>query len=159
LLFLFHPLPVIFGLAILAGLVHLRSLDLSLVHVTNDGLQHLKGLTQLQELDLWATGITDSELVSLKGMTHLKSLNLGARRISDIGLESLKNLTELRSLDLRGSYVTVTEKGVESLQKAIPKCSIQFGEPMRSGKIATHATHVSSGTRWPDGLQKPASKH
>ena len=70
--------------------------------------------------------VTDAELENLKGLTALQSLDLSETRVTDAGLEHLKGLTALQSLDLSGTRVTST--GVRELQKALPHCSIRFGE-------------------------------
>jgi hypothetical protein len=137
------------GLAYLAGLKRLQSLNLANTKVTEAGLAHLKGLTELQSLSLYATKVTGPGLVNLKGMTHLQSLNLMYTPVADAGLVYVKDLTQLQSLDLSGYNLTdaglvslhglielrylrlergpktkITEAGISALQKALPKCKI-----------------------------------
>lgn len=99
------------------------------IDTTNESdlqLGGLKGLTRLRSLNLSEMRVTDAELENLKGLTALQSLDLSETRVTDAGLEHLKGLTALQSLDLSGTRVTST--GVRELQKALPHCSIRFGE-------------------------------
>jgi hypothetical protein len=55
-------------------------------------------------------------------LKNLKELDLGATAVSDTGLVHLGGLTSLTNLSLRGT--NVSNKGIEELQKALPKCKI-----------------------------------
>ena len=68
----------------------------------------------------------DAELEHLKELTALQSLDLSENPVTDAGLKHLKGLTTLQSLDLSGTRVT--SEGVRKLRKALPHCSIRFGE-------------------------------
>jgi Leucine-rich repeat (LRR) protein len=86
----------------------------------------LKGLTRLDSLNLSELRVRDTELRHLKGLTALQSLDLSDTPVTDAGLKHLRELTTLQSLDLSGTKVT--SAGVRKLRKALPNCSIRFGE-------------------------------
>jgi hypothetical protein len=73
--------------------------------VTDGGLQHLATLSTLEALDLeWSSAIT-------------------AR-----GLRSVAKLRNLRWLDL-SFCPTITREDIDELQRALPRCEVEFGEP------------------------------
>jgi hypothetical protein len=90
------------GLAPVAGLTALESLEISSAKITDRGLALLKGLTRLQELRLVDLPITDAGLAHLKGFRRLEALELTKVPITDVGLAHLQGLTRLRELDLSG---------------------------------------------------------
>jgi hypothetical protein len=88
------------------GVVHLESLTVDFVPVTDAGLVRLSRLSQLQVLDLAGTQVTDVGLDYLEKLAQLKNLNLECTSITDVGLEHLSDLTQLQVLDLVGTQVT-----------------------------------------------------
>lgn len=112
-----------------AGLIHLRgmralkALNLNFTD-TGTGLTHLSGLTNLEVLHLSSTGVTDADLAVLRGLTNLKGLSLARTTITDAGLVHLNGMTKLQWLSLRGTRVTAM--GVDSLQRALPGCQIDW---------------------------------
>ena len=88
------------GLAYLAGLKTLTSLNCSYHDVTDRGLEHLRGLTQLKFLVLHATQVTDDGLVLLDSLPNLNFLNLNATAITGPGLAHLKSLRNLTTLEI-----------------------------------------------------------
>ena len=94
------------GLAHLAGLTNLRSLDLRNTQVGDAGLANLAGLTNLQSLNLRKTQVGDAGLVHLACLANLQSVCLTSTDVSDAGLVHLVNLTELQSLDLVNTQVS-----------------------------------------------------
>ena len=70
--------------------------------------------------DSWKMRV--SHLMSLNKIQHLKLLVLSDTLVTDAHLATLEGLDQLESLDLRGS--SVTDAGVEKLQKALPKLKI-----------------------------------
>jgi len=140
------------GLVYLRGLTELKDLNLEHTQVTDAGLIHLGGLTQLGWLNLDDTQVTDAGLVHLRGLIELETLELNHTQVADAGLVHLRELLQLHFLTLNGTKVTdaglenlgrlkqlqgiffdetkVTDAGVRRLQKALPKCDInwQFGK-------------------------------
>ncbi len=71
--------------------------------ITNTGLSRLAGLTHLKFLNLSSCDITDKGLVWLKNLSDLRSLNLSyCNRLSDAGLKHLRSISSLTFLDLQG---------------------------------------------------------
>ncbi len=101
-------------LAILKEFPQLRSLNLLLCGVTDEGLENIEGLTQLQQLVLRGTQVTDAGLVHLKGLTLLHTLDIYGLKVTDAGLEHLKGLTQLQMLVI--SDKEVTDAGLEHLK-------------------------------------------
>jgi Leucine rich repeat len=64
------------------GLSQLQNLTLSGNRITNDGLALLARMPALESLDLDATDITDAGLVHLQGLKKLKSLSLGGTLVT-----------------------------------------------------------------------------
>ena len=105
------------GLAHLAGLAGLQSLDLSGTAVTDAGLAHLAGLTGLQALHLHGCKhVTDAGLAHLRGLNGLQALHLhGCKHVTDAGLAHLAGLTALQALRLHGCK-HVTDAGLAHLR-------------------------------------------
>jgi hypothetical protein len=133
------------GLQYLRGLPHLERLSLFNTRITDAGLAHLSALSQLRELDLSCTDITDAGLQSLRMLTQLEKLDLGSTNVSNAGLKRLNGLDQLDGLTLHGTRVTddglpelkkltrlkwltvpdeMTDKGIKSLQQALPACNV-----------------------------------
>jgi serine/threonine protein kinase len=93
------------------------------------GVQHLvKQLPNLRELSL--AGCPKIDVVSCRFFSqwkNLKQLSLAKNPgWSDLIIGQLENLEQLESLDLRQTKVTAA--GIERLQKALPKCKIDWDE-------------------------------
>lgn len=92
----------------------LKSLDLSLTRVTDQGMQELRGLTGIEELNLrFAEYVTDEGLAAVKNWKKLKRLVLHGTKVSDTALEHIAGISTLESLDL-GS-VMLTDVALERL--------------------------------------------
>lgn len=115
-------------LADLAACKRLTSLSLVGCRVSDDGLRHLAGLRGLRSLALRGALLSGSGLRHLQPLTGLNSLDLAKTSIDDEQVSELANLSALVSLDLRGTRVTVG--GVQKLQRALPRCQIDW-EPTR----------------------------
>jgi Leucine-rich repeat (LRR) protein len=97
-----------------ARLPHLTHLDLSLTHITDQGMQELKGLTGIVDLNLrFAEYVTDEGLAAIKGWRKLRRLNLHGTKISDTSLEHIAGITTLESLDIGSAMIT--DVGLERL--------------------------------------------
>ena len=90
--------------------------------ITDVELTNLEGLTELQTCVVTGNKVTDAGLVNISGLTHLQMPRSSGDKITDAGLVNLRGLTQLQELDLRDTLVS--DKGVNDLQKALPKCNI-----------------------------------
>jgi len=106
------------GIANLAGLTNLTSLDLVQTPVSDAGLIHLKGLTNLTHLELSGRAVGDAGMAHLAGLTKLTRLGLPETNVGDAGLAHFKGLTKLTALGL--SETIVGDAGLEHL-KGLPK--------------------------------------
>ena len=93
------------GLAIVATLPELRSLNLEGTKITDKSLAHLSGLTRLAFLNLNGTGCSSEGLNYLKNMNQLDTLRLAFTNVSDDGLVVLRNMPLLTSLRLSGTQI------------------------------------------------------
>jgi hypothetical protein len=118
----------------------LRTLDLSLTHVTDGGMQEIKSLRgitdfnlyfaeyvtdegvaaikdwkQLKRLNLHGTKAGDSALEHIAGITSLESLNVGSTLMTDVGLERLTTLTNLKELTMGGNELG--DAGLQALRQ------------------------------------------
>ena len=96
---------------------HLRSLDLSQTHITDQGLAQLSGPTDLIELDLSETAVTGQGFQHLENLTHLTWLRMSGTPVTDDDLVHLQGLTGLIGLALANT--SVTDAGLIHLE-AIP---------------------------------------
>jgi hypothetical protein len=113
------------GLAHVAKLKNVVTLNVKGSKITSAGLVHVKGLTSLRQLHLEKTQIDDAGIEHLKGLAELEYLNLYGTKVTDKSLEHLKGLKKLRRL-----YVWqtgITPKGVAMLSKALPGLTIVEG--------------------------------
>lgn len=113
------------GLASVAPLKNVVSLNLRSTKITSGGLVHLKGLAKLRRLHLERTEVGDEGIEHLLGLVDLEYLNLYATRITDKSLERLAGLRKLKRLYLW--QTDVTDKGVARLEKALPELKIVRG--------------------------------
>ncbi len=109
------------GLAYIAAMPALESLNLYDLGVTDDDLRHIATRTGLRELSLSENSITDAGLERLKDLKSLEKLRLDGNRITDAGLVHLAGLTKLRELGLRNTSraetgMEITDKGMEHLR-------------------------------------------
>lgn len=88
----------------------------------NKGIAHLARLTDLKTLNLSWTGVADEAMNPLGDMKRLRTLNLRATRLTDIGLIPLARLSGLAVLDLRETHVT--RGGLSRLKRALPKLRV-----------------------------------
>src|SRR5580658_3790589 len=62
----------------------LNYLDLSLTHITDQGMSEIKNLPGITELNLYyAEYVTDEGVASIKGWKKLRKLNLHGTKVSD----------------------------------------------------------------------------
>jgi serine/threonine protein kinase len=87
-------------LSVLAGLDHLRVLNLDNTEITDEGLKDVAAAGKLVSLSLTSTQVTDAGLVQLKSLTALEDLRLDKLPISDAGLAHLTAFSRLKKLSL-----------------------------------------------------------
>ena len=113
------------GVAVVAGLENLVSLNLRDTQISGLGLAHLKGLKNLRRLHLERTKIDDEGAQHLAGLKKLEYLNLYSTDITDATLARLGGLKNLKQL-----YVWqtgVTDEGCGQLGAALPGLRISRG--------------------------------
>ncbi|MGE0605883.1 MAG: hypothetical protein AB7O62_02065 [Pirellulales bacterium] len=109
------------GLAHLAGLMNLKTLNLKNSTVTDEGLAALAGLPRLELLRLGSSQVRGPGLRHIAELAELRHLILQKAPLADAGLAHLHGLGKLESL-----YVEETEttpEGLRALQKALPNLS------------------------------------
>jgi Leucine-rich repeat (LRR) protein len=115
------------GLAWLKNLKSVEELDLHATKATDAGLESLETWQRLTYLDLSGTQISDAGLRSLSSLHRLKHLRLSGTAITDAGLDDLRGLTELQSLDLRGTRAT--KAGLRRLKALSKLQTVELEEP------------------------------
>jgi len=113
------------GLADVAALKNVVTLNLRDTKITGAGLVHLKGLTQLTRLHLERTKIDDAGIANLASLQNLEYLNLYGTEVTDKALDHLAGLKNLKKLFVW--QTKVTDDGVAKLKKAIPDIKIVQG--------------------------------
>ncbi len=84
-----------------AGVAGVTALNLSgSKAVTDDGIRHLAGLSHLRHLDLAGTAITDRGLAVLRDLPALETVSLAMTRVSDAGITHLASCEALQQVDL-----------------------------------------------------------
>jgi len=74
----------------------LTTLDLSLTHITDEGMAELKNLHNVTDLNLYYSEyVTDQGLAAIKDWKKLKHLNLHGTKSSDTALEHIAGITSL----------------------------------------------------------------
>jgi len=96
------------GIAHVAQLTELRSLDIGGNKLTDAGLSQLAKIKSLEELDLQGEHITDAGMGHIGELTNLKSLRFGeAMMITDQGMAKLAALQSLESIDFELENATI----------------------------------------------------
>ena len=107
------------GMEPVAGLKHLRELNLGGTGTTDLGLAKLKELSQLQSLDLSRTQVTPKGLETLLVLPRLEKLSLWkAPKIDDQAVPVLCRFARLKFLD--ASETKLSQEGLATLSKALP---------------------------------------
>ena len=92
----------------------LTTLDLSLTHITDEGMAELKNLRNVTDLNLYyAEYVTDQGVAAIKDWKKLKRLNLHGTKSSDTALEHIAGITSLESVDVGSTLMT--DVGLERL--------------------------------------------
>jgi hypothetical protein len=94
------------GLAHIADLTTLQSLDLSFSAVSEDGLKHLRDLKDLRGLWFYmCPNVRDDGVAYIAGLHRLETLHLGGTKVTDEGLKNLEGMTELINVLLDGAPI------------------------------------------------------
>jgi hypothetical protein len=93
-------------------------------HVSDADLTVLQNIPCLEDLFIANVNVTDEGLSYLRSLLSLRSLQLSSIRITDAGIRNLYGLANLRWLQIEDTQVTPA--GVAGLQKALPKCKIDY---------------------------------
>ena len=129
------------GLASVAALNNVVSLNLRDTKITSAGLLHLKNLTTLRSLHLERTQVGDEGITNLAGLVNLEYLNLYGTNVTD---KSLEHLTRLKKLNRLYVWETkVTDAGVAKLAKALPELRIVRGVDLAKLPVAPPVKSVS----------------
>ncbi len=112
-------------LAALKDVVGLYKLRLG-ANVTDKGLAEVARVCGLSSLDIHSISVTDDGIGQLAPLTGLRRLNLTYTKVSDRGLLTFKSWTQLQWLGL--SYTRVTRAGIEGLKQALSDTVIE-GNP------------------------------
>ena len=92
----------------------LSTLDLSLTHITDQGMQEIRNLPGITELSLYfAEYVTDEGLAAVKDWKQLKRLDLHGTKAGDTALEHISGITALESLNVGSTLMT--DVGLERL--------------------------------------------
>ncbi len=97
--------------------------DLPMRQITDQGVAHLAGMEQLESLELTPCPLQNTSLATMGSLRSLRRLDISGSRITDAGLHHLRELDSLHSLDI--AQTEVTDAGLPSLA-AIP--SLEFLE-------------------------------
>ena len=98
----------------LSELPDLNTLDLSLTHITDQGMQEIRGLSGVTDLNLYyAEYVTDEGVAAIKDWKKLRRLNLHGTKVSDTALEHIAGITPLESLNVGSTLMT--DVGLERL--------------------------------------------
>ncbi|WP_146118575.1 leucine-rich repeat domain-containing protein [Blastopirellula marina] len=95
----------------------------SMPQITDQGVAHLAALRQLESLELTPCPLHDDSLATIGSLRNLRRVDLAGSQITDAGLRHLRELDSLHSLDI--AQTNVTDAGLSSLA-AIP--SLEFLE-------------------------------
>lgn len=92
----------------------LTDLDLSLTHITDEGMQEIKTLRGVTDLNLYfAQYVTDEGVAAIKDWKKLKRLNLQGTKAGDSALEHIAGIATLESLNVGSTLMT--DVGLERL--------------------------------------------
>lgn len=103
------------GMAHVANLGQLETLEIYKTSVTDQGLVHLHSLPHLSELTLNSCAISDSGVRQLTGLSALKRLSIQDTSVSDQGLAEISKLHGIEDLNLWST--SITDLGIPQLAK------------------------------------------
>jgi internalin A len=92
----------------------LTTLDLSLTHITDEGMQEIKTLKSITDLSLYFDQyVTDEGVAAIQNWKKLKRLNLQGTKAGDSALEHIAGITALETLNVGSTLMT--DVGLERL--------------------------------------------
>lgn len=114
------------GVAELAALEKLESLNLSLTRVTDAVGPTLAKFAQLKRLNLYGVPVTDTAVGGLAKLELLEDINLARTKVTDGAMSQLSGLKNLRRVSVYGTTITdgavqpLRDRGVEVNKSADP---------------------------------------
>jgi hypothetical protein len=106
-----------------AGWKHLEGLQLVYNRgVTDAGMKYVAGMPHLKRLVLWDTKVTSAGMKDIAALADLEYLEISNSPVGDAGLRGLEKNKRLATINLFGT--DVTRKGLDALQRALPRCTI-----------------------------------
>jgi len=104
------------------GLVYIEKAPLEILilaetQITDAGMVHVAKMKQLQSLDLYDTKIGDAGLAQLSGLTSIQVLKIGGTQVTSAGLGYLLPLKLLKELDVNDLKDNLTDKGLATISK------------------------------------------
>ena len=103
------------GLRRMKNMTRLRSLDLSSAHEASDvGMAYVAQMTGLETLDLQATNITDMGLAKITALRQLRLLSLMETRVTAAGVAQLRGMKKLEHIGL--DYTDISADDVAQLK-------------------------------------------
>lgn len=92
----------------------LALLDLSLTHITDQGMSEIRNLPGITDLNLSYTEyITDEGIAAVKDWKKLRKLNVHGTKVGDTGLEHISGIIAMESLNVGSTLMT--DVGLERL--------------------------------------------
>ncbi|WP_437192875.1 leucine-rich repeat domain-containing protein [Planctomicrobium sp. SH527] len=126
----------------------LKSLDVSEIRISNEGLAPIAEFTKLESLNLWNGSLNDEGIALLAPLTELKNINLESCRevtsdsadhlvkftklesinlaetgFDDAGLQILTGLKNLKNITVSRSGIT--DAGIAKFKEALPNCQVK----------------------------------
>ena len=100
-------------------MVPAQSLDSRLI--SDRGVAHIAGLRSLESLDLFAADVTDAGVFALREMRALRSLEMCGGRVTDVGVARVARFcANLETLNL-GQNARVTDRGAVAISASLTK--------------------------------------
>jgi hypothetical protein len=106
--------------------------------VTDQGCQFVAGLSHLKSLDLANTNISDRGITQLAKLPNLADLDVSKTKVTDAGIALLTPRDHLKYLNVVSTGVTTP--GVKALRAALPKARIYDGSHAKGEIYATFMT-------------------
>ncbi len=132
--------PIDGGMAHLAGLTALQSLDLSATSIGDEGMAHLAGLTGLEKLNLSNNRIFASGAAHLARLARLQRLDLAGNTLRAAGAAHLASLTALQFLDL--AHNQIGDDGVAHLANLTKLTYLDLSEKDDPFELWAHYIHA-----------------
>eukprot|EP00897_Mesotaenium_endlicherianum_P006326 jgi/Mesen1/5721/ME000289S04821 len=153
--------PGVPGVGVLAGLPHLRSIDLRGAQVADAACLELASVTRLTAVILTGALLSDSCLPHLAALPRLERLRVGDALLTDVGLRRFSSPPPLRHLDLSGCWL-LTRQGLAELAQRCPRVHVVHelaaAGPASSGAASSAPTSPPARNAWQDELTANATR-